>query len=399
MERFHVLGYGAKLLASIRFKTAFRTDERVGFMDEVFSGIQIIKMFAWEVPFSKLISGARRAELEQIQKNVLIIGISISNYVATNRLALFCTILSMFAMFGSDKMLLSRMFMISFVLTEMTNAMIDTFAVGLGQCSKASVAIKRMQMFLEYYEHDQSTRNVSEELDSRGIAIWMEGASVEWTTDSEVTKSNSYKSAKPAGPSFKLQGIDLKIPKGKLVFVIGPVGAGKSTLIQALLSELPLSCGSMAVNGSLSYASQESWIFTSTIRQNITFGQPMDRVRYDSTINCSSLKTDFEQFNSGDMTMVGENGAGLSGGQKARINLARAVYRMADIYLIDDPLSAVDTHVQSHLFEECLGPNGFLARQNATRILITHQVHFLKEADWIIVLKEVDEYQIRQKIK
>ena len=116
-----------------------------------------------------------------------------------------------------------------------------------------------------------------------------------------------------------LKDINVELSKGKLIFVIGSVGAGKSTLLQILMRELPLICGSIQVNGSISYASQKSWIFTSTIRQNITFGQPMDQSRYDEVVRCTALEKDFEQLPEGDLTVVGENGSGLSGGQKSRI--------------------------------------------------------------------------------
>lgn len=116
------------------------------------------------------------------------------------------------------------------------------------------------------------------------------------------------------------------------------------------------------------------------------FGLPFDKIRYQQTVKHCALQTDFEQLPLGDKTEVGERGCALSGGQRARVNLARAVYRNASIYLLDDVLSAVDAHVGKYLFDECLGPRGYLAKQKATRILITHQVHFLKEADWIIVV-------------
>lgn len=120
----------------------------------------------------------------------------------------------------------------------------------------------------------------------------------------------------------------------------------------------------------------------------------MDSTKYKAVIKTCALSRDLEQLSDGDQTIIGERGSSLSGGQKARVSLARACYRDADIYLLDDPLSAVDAHVGRHLFDECIGPHGRLAQLNATRILVTHQVHFLKEADWIIVMKEVITYNI-----
>lgn len=165
-------------------------------------------------------------------------------------------------------------------------------------------------------------------------------------------------------------------------------GSGKSSIFQLLLGELPIYSGRVSINGKMSYASQDSWLFSSSIRNNILFGLPYDKIRYQETVKHCALLTDFEQLPYGDKTHVGERGCSLSGGQRARVNLARAVYRNSSIYLLDDVLSAVDAHVGKFLFEQCLGPRGYLSKQKATRILITHQVHLLKEADWIIVLEK-----------
>lgn len=145
--------------------------------------------------------------------------------------------------------------------------------------------------------------------------------------------------------------------------------------------------GEARINGTVSYASQEPWLFTGTVKTNILFGQTFERKRYNEVVRCCSLQTDFEQLTNGDKTVVGERGVSLSGGQKARISLARAVYKAASIYLLDDPLSAVDAHVGKHLFDEVIGPKGCLASYNVTRLLVTHQVHFLKEADLILIME------------
>lgn len=138
-----------------------------------------------------------------------------------------------------------------------------------------------------------------------------------------------------------LDDIDVDIVKGKLYIVIGMVGAGKSSLISTILGELKLTRGTSEINGQISYADQDAWVFGASVRQNILFGRKFDRQRYAKVVKVCALQKDFQQFPEGDQTVVGERGNSLSGGQKARINLARAVYRQADIYLLDDPLSAV----------------------------------------------------------
>lgn len=138
-----------------------------------------------------------------------------------------------------------------------------------------------------------------------------------------------------------LEDLNLEIEKGKLYAVIGMVGSGKSSFLSAILGEINLVKGQVNVNGRVSYAEQEAWVFGSTVRQNIIFGQEYDRQRYQKVVKACALLRDFKQFPQGDQTVVGERGSSLSGGQKARINLARALYRQSDIYLLDDPLSAV----------------------------------------------------------
>lgn len=141
-----------------------------------------------------------------------------------------------------------------------------------------------------------------------------------------------------------LEDLNLEIEKGKLYAVIGMVGSGKSSFLSAILGEISLAEGQVKVNGGISYASQEAWVFGATVRQNILFGQSYERQRYQKVIKACALVRDFKQFPQGDQTVVGERGSSLSGGQKARINLARALYRQSDIYLLDDPLSAVGDH-------------------------------------------------------
>lgn len=138
-----------------------------------------------------------------------------------------------------------------------------------------------------------------------------------------------------------LEDINLNIEKGKLYAVIGMVGSGKSSLLSAILGEMYVAKGQVKVNGKISYASQEAWVFGSTVRQNILFGQSFDRQRYHKVVKACALLRDFKQLPQGDQTVVGERGSSLSGGQKARISLARSLYRQSDIYLLDDPLSAV----------------------------------------------------------
>ncbi|KAJ3655115.1 hypothetical protein Zmor_014255 [Zophobas morio] len=371
-----------KTISVFRLRTALRTDERVRLMNEIISGIQVIKMYAWEKPFAKLVSLARRYEIKSIRISSYMRGITLSFIMFTTRMSVFASILA-YVLFGygitAEKV---------FVLTSFYNILRQTMTVffpqGIAQIAEARVSIGRLNKFMLYDETQiaKELKKDQQEKSKKGdntitngisttpvgeIGIFMKKATAKW---SEGSTENT------------LNNIDLTATPGKLVAVIGPVGSGKSSLFHAILKELTLSEGSLSVNGTISYASQEPWLFAGTVRQNILFGRPMDKMRYKTVIKKCALERDFTLLPYGDKTIVGDRGVSLSGGQRARINLARAVYKQADIYLLDDPLSAVDTHVGKQLFENCIA--GYL--KNKTVILITHQLQYLKEVDHIMYL-------------
>ena len=320
------VGYAGKLSANIRFKTATRTDERIRFMDEIISNVCVIKMYGWEKPFSKLIALARRSELKMILKNGYVRAIHMTMYLFTNRLALFCSVLSIILLYGRVNLTVSKIFVISNLFSMISYVMGHEFTKSITEVGQSLIAFKRLQAFLQYEEISELHDENYHETTSGDIAISMKNVSSGWRENFKQinqlkTKLCPYENgSKPNDHKpFMLKDINVELTKGELIFVIGSVGAGKSTFLQVLLRELPLTKGSLAIDGSVSYASQQSWIFTSTVRQNITFGQPMDQPRYDEVVRCTALEKDFEQFPSGDLTMVGENGSGLSGGQKSRI--------------------------------------------------------------------------------
>ena len=181
-----------------------------------------------------------------------------------------------------------------------------------------------------------------------------------------------------------LTDIDLTVRAGHLLALTGPVGAGKTSVLQAVLGELPTCGGRISVSGRVSYSSQEPWLFSGSVRDNILFGRPHDRERYRRVVEVCALHHDLAQMEFGDRTLVGDRGVSLSGGQRARLSLARAVYTEADIYLLDDPLSAVDVHVGRHLYSKCI--RGFL--KNKAVVLVTHQVQYLHDADEILIVRD-----------
>merc|ERR1711871_1600575 len=181
-----------------------------------------------------------------------------------------------------------------------------------------------------------------------------------------------------------LMDMDVRILAGELVAVVGPVGSGKSSFLSALLGEMNLRSGNVYLKGSIAYCNQQPWLLNDTLKGNILFGDDYDESRFDRAIHAANLEDDIRVLPGGVMTEIGEKGINLSGGQKARVQLARAIYKNADIYLMDDPLSAVDAHVGEHIFRECVKKN----LHGKTRILVTHQVHLLNQCDHIIVLSD-----------
>ncbi|XP_047388734.1 ATP-binding cassette sub-family C member 6 isoform X2 [Sciurus carolinensis] len=183
-----------------------------------------------------------------------------------------------------------------------------------------------------------------------------------------------------------LHGINLAVPQGCLLAVVGPVGAGKSSLLSALLGELLKVEGSVSVKGPVAYVPQEAWVQNATLVENVCFRQERDLPWLQQVLEACALRPDVDSFPAGIHTPIGEQGMNLSGGQKQRLSLARAVYRKAAVYLLDDPLAALDAHVGQHVFTRVIGPGGLL--QGTTRILVTHTLHVLPQADWIVVLTE-----------
>jgi len=181
-----------------------------------------------------------------------------------------------------------------------------------------------------------------------------------------------------------LQNVSLSATCGEFVGVTGPVGGGKTSLLMTILGELPVSSGYVSCTGKMAFVSQTPWVFSGTLRENIVFGMRFDKEKYNKVIELCDLGEDIANFPKRDLTEIGQRGAILSGGQRARVSLARAIYSDADIYLLDDPLSAVDAKVGKHLFDKCI--KEFLAGR--VRILATHQLQYLKQTDNVVELRE-----------
>jgi ABC-type multidrug transport system fused ATPase/permease subunit len=203
--------------------------------------------------------------------------------------------------------------------------------------------------------------------------------------DELVSVSKGEFSWNSSQPEPTLVNINLSVKKGDLVAVVGRVGSGKSSLISATLGEMNRISGKVKIRGSVAYVSQNPWLQGATVRENIIFGHRFNQEFYDAVLDACAIRPDLAVLRDGDQTEIGEKGVTLSGGQRARISLARAVYSRADVILFDDPLSAVDSHVAKHLFENVIGPHGLLSSK--ARLLCTNNIAFVHECDELIMLR------------
>ncbi|XP_069987945.1 ATP-binding cassette sub-family C member 4 isoform X1 [Penaeus vannamei] len=358
-----------KVFSKLRLATAHRTDERVRIMNEIINAMRVIKMYTWEKPFTALAEQARKSEIDVIMRTNYYRAVNMSLFFTSSKVIVFLALLTY--ILTGNALTAEKVFVTSSLINNVRLVMTLFFPFGIAMGAETKISCKRIQEFLEMEEREDTSSvqksNLRPKLKDCGITI--NGVTAKW---SDVTEENT------------LNNITCSVKAGELLAVIGPVGSGKGSLLHAVLGELPAKSGFISVRGKVAYASQEPWVFSGTVKQNILFGQPYNEKKYNEVIKVCALERDLELLPMKDMTMVGERGVSLSGGQKARVNLARAVYYDADIYLLDDPLSAVDTHVGRHLFDQCI--MGHL--KHKVRILVTHQLQYLKEANEILVLRE-----------
>jgi ABC-type multidrug transport system fused ATPase/permease subunit len=410
-------------LASLRKKLMVLKDGRVKLMNEVLAGIRIIKYYAWELAFEDKVKVTRERELTVLKyiAYVVAIGFTIifSSVPVVQPIIVFFTYIKLGFELTAAK---------AFTTIALFNAMQLPFIfmpMGIAQFSQSQVSCERMMKFFtadeltpyvhdgtDGYEPDGGEETVIEMKDAD--AYWMEfdDMQLENQTSIEVQAGNEkklrtdppeyvmgnhkmndtllnrpieWRGDPPLNRSLHtLMGMDVRIKKGQLVAVVGSVGSGKSSFLSALLGEMSLRSGDVYMKGSVAYCNQQPWVLNDTLKGNVLFGEEYDEARFDRAIHAANMEDDIRILPGGVMTEIGEKGINLSGGQKARVQLARAVYRDADIYLMDDPLSAVDAHVGEHLFKECVKRE----LRGKTRILVTHHVHLLDQCDHIIILNE-----------
>lgn len=437
-----------KWFGTIREETAIRTDERIRLMNEIIPAMRVIKMYAWEKSFAKLVDAARRREVKWIRYKVILTSINESLYFISAKLIILICLLTLVLLGGQlsaeaafvtitmlDSLRLNMTFFFPFAVASIAELVVScdrlrSFLL-LGEQPKESKIklIKRPEdenpeeAALTKLEQDdysdskkeplvefkrpytpkkaggiQSTGHIEEE--ERLINLGSPDLSLDRSVRLPPSNPTEFKGVdaheisaawiaddlyeRNEETTLSLSGLNFTVRPGELLVIVGRVGSGKSSILMSIMGELPIVSGNLTLYGRISYASQDPWIFAGTIEENILFGAAYDEKRLTEVIQVCALHKDIELMPNGKETLVGERGISLSGGQKARVNLARALYFDADIYLLDDPLSAVDASVAKHLFEQSI--KSFL--RTKTVILVTHQLQFAKGADKILVVDQ-----------
>ncbi|XP_056465276.1 ATP-binding cassette sub-family C member 2-like isoform X2 [Gadus chalcogrammus] len=369
-------GFLATKARKLQIKNMEHKDKRLKIMNEILNGMKILKLFAWEPSFQTQVEGIRGQELQVMRKFAYLNSFSTFIFYCAPSLVSLATF-GVFVAVSSENVLDAEKAFTSIALFNILRFPLTMLPMLIAIMVQTAVSKKRLEKFLggddldpDIVRHDSSFNTAVSICD--GTFTW----------------------EKEVDPVLK--NISLDVGRGKLVAVVGAVGSGKSSLISAILGELHSVKGFVNLQGSVAYVPQQAWIQNATLRDNILFGGPHDSDRFQGVLDACALGPDLELLPGRDLTEIGEKGINLSGGQKQRISLARAAYSHSDIYLLDDPLSAVDSHVGKHLFREVIGPKGLL--KDKTRILVTHGVSFLPYVDEIVVLvegavSEVGSYQ------
>ncbi|XP_052070017.1 multidrug resistance-associated protein 1-like [Mytilus californianus] len=340
------------------------TDARIKMMNEILNGIRVMKMYAWEESFMQRITEIRDKELNMRQKTKRMETFQHALSSSTPFMISFCTFGSYVFLYPNDAMSAEKIFLFTWMFRNLHWAL-HAVTHTINNFNQAYVSYQRIENFLNNEEIDDDFITRSKETK---YGITLNDGNFKWDKTAETI----------------LKDINLKIPEGSLIAVVGSVGSGKSSFLTSLLGEMETDTANINVKGSVAYVAQQAWIMNATLQDNVLFGDKLKQKTYEQIIDATSLRKDLEMFAAGDQTEIGEKGINLSGGQKQRVSLARALYKDADIYLLDDPLSAVDSHVGKHIFDSVIGPSGIL--KDKTRILVTHGLSFLRNMDMIITL-------------
>ena len=387
----------AQWIIRIRKKRVAVADERIEIVSAMLQDIKITKLMNYEDEFERRVQDARRRELSLVRKEQFVWGLTLIVRVFTPVLASFATFVT-YVMVSEDNIMSASIVFTLTMLFNMLKFPINQAGQLLSKAALGVQAIHRISHFMgrETKEHGIVEQHIPAEgdgdedcvLEVKDGTFHLGGG--EESAPPSVERMDNEASNNTAA-SFTLSGINFRLNKGEVLAVVGPVASGKSTFIQGLLGDVQSSTDTsitMASGSNVSYAAQTPFILSTTVRENITFGSPFDRDRYDRVLDACCLRPDLKQWNAGDLTEIGERGVTMSGGQKQRVSVARAVYADPSVGLFDDILSALDAGTSQKLFDNLFDnvhDAGSLLH-NCGVVLVTHSQHILQRVDKIMVL-------------
>lgn len=393
----------ARVFESMQARKLAAMDQRIRLTTEVLAGIKIVKIYGWESAFLQRILSTRNQELAAL-KMIGVLQAFMSIIFISSSLIISLITFGVFALWGGPDFtpgtLTPQVVFVSMTLFAMLRNPIASLSEATTSTISLIVGTRRIQEFLlrEEIQEEDIIRFKNVPINPQDAVIFFKDASFTWSDPvspslTEITVENEERQplmfseeSATLETHATLESINLSIRNGSLTAIVGRVGQGKSSLLSAIIGEMYKLQGRIQVSGRIAYVPQQSWIMNATLRDNILFGNEYDQERYQHILFACGLEPDLAILPAGDMTEIGERGINLSGGQKQRVSLARAAYDNADIYLLDDPLSAVDAHVDRHLWDHLLGPTGLL--RNKARVLVTHGIQHLREVDWTVMLKD-----------
>ncbi|KAI4254065.1 MAG: hypothetical protein LQ352_003311 [Teloschistes flavicans] len=383
----------AKQFSKTQKKIMAATDARIHTTNEVLQNIRIIKYFAWEIRFGQIVNEKRRTELTALRNRYILWTAAATVWFGVPLLITFFSF--MIYTLVEKKPLIPSVAFTALSLFSILRIPLDQLADMIAHVQECKVSIDRVEEFLNEDETDKYAQLSNNGKSKSGDAlIGFEDATLTW--GSKDTRKDGETQA------FRMLDLSIKFSIGNLNLVVGPTGSGKTSLLMALLGEMTLIQGSVYLPGgrsketlledpetglteSVAYCAQQAWLVNDTIEQNILFASPLDMSRYNAVIAACALGRDLEILDAGDRTLVGEKGVALSGGQKQRISLARALYCNSRHLLLDDCLSAVDSHTAKHIFEQCIRGPLMVGR---TCILVTHNTALcLPASQHVVCLK------------
>ena len=363
------------------------TDDRMKLVNEMVSGIRIIKAYAWEAPFIKNLTDTRNKEIKFIRHHAYLFSLGVNAFFLQVPFVIQISALTAYYLLGG--VMEPGVVFTALQLFGLFQTVLIQFPNGVNQLVTTIVALRRIGAYLELNEIEIDEKDTIQLTDDDVAGsgpgselIALDDCEFSWGT--VIDDNTGATDEQMRERSIVLTNVSLVVRRGERIAVFGAVGEGKTSLLLATLGELEKVSGTMHVQGSVAYAAQSPWIVNASIRDNIVFGKEYNERRYRKAVLASSLLADMKQLPSGDMTMIGERGINLSGGQKARVSLARAVYADASIVLLDDPLAAVDAHVGKHIMDHCIMSD--LLDDKAV-LVVTNKVSTLRRFDRVLVVR------------